>query len=182
MTKRIAPFFKPGALSRADADALNQLARDLYTIFGGFTGAAPISVRQDAGGVSISLLPVSPLQVAIIKVTSATTTSVTLASGTIQAYPAVLESLSGSGAWTDGTVVWLYPANAGFFAVNVRYVAVLVGSDTSGVQVWGAGGDMTCIGPFITAISCVGNNLVKTTKYLSLPIGSSLSDNSDCST
>ncbi len=45
----------PGPLSRTTAEQLNSVLRELCVLLGGFSAAAPLSVRQDQSGVSYSL-------------------------------------------------------------------------------------------------------------------------------
>src|SRR5436189_253623 len=46
---------KPGPLTRESAEALTEALRDLYGLLGGFSPVPPITIRQDAGGVSIGV-------------------------------------------------------------------------------------------------------------------------------
>ena len=59
----ISPQIRPGPLSRADADAINQALRDLYSLR--FTGAPPVDVRQGVGGVSIAIQTAALAQVIV---------------------------------------------------------------------------------------------------------------------
>jgi hypothetical protein len=54
--RRTPPHFHPGPLTYAQAEALNQLARDLYgSLLGKFSAAPPLQVRQGLDGVALSL-------------------------------------------------------------------------------------------------------------------------------
>jgi hypothetical protein len=56
MMRRTPPHFHPGPLTYAQAEALNQLARDLYgSLLGKFSAAPPLQVRQGLDGVALSL-------------------------------------------------------------------------------------------------------------------------------
>jgi hypothetical protein len=56
--RRTPPSFQPGPLSRAQAEALNQLARDLYnSLLGHFTAIPPLECKQGQEGVSYRMGP-----------------------------------------------------------------------------------------------------------------------------
>jgi hypothetical protein len=57
--RRSPPTFQPGGLTRTEAEALNQLARDLYgSLLDRFSAAPPLQVRQGLDGVAFSLGPI----------------------------------------------------------------------------------------------------------------------------
>jgi hypothetical protein len=57
--RRSPPTFQPGPLTRTQAEALNQLARDLYgSLLDRFSAAPPLQVRQGLDGVAFSLGPI----------------------------------------------------------------------------------------------------------------------------
>jgi hypothetical protein len=57
--RRSPPTFQPGGLTRTEAEALNQLARDLYgSLLDRFSAAPPLQVRQGLDGVAYSLGPI----------------------------------------------------------------------------------------------------------------------------
>jgi hypothetical protein len=59
--RRSPPTFQPGPLTRTQAEALNQLARDLYgSLLDRFSAAPPLQVRQGLDGVAYSLGPIEP--------------------------------------------------------------------------------------------------------------------------
>lgn len=53
--RRVPPRFQSGQLTPQDAEALNQIAADLYRIVGGFSAAPPLIVQEDSNGVRIGL-------------------------------------------------------------------------------------------------------------------------------
>ncbi len=52
---RIPPTLRPGPIDAATADELNDFLRDVGRLLRGFAAAAPLEVRDDAGGVAFAL-------------------------------------------------------------------------------------------------------------------------------
>lgn len=73
-----------------------------------------------------------------VKVTSASTSSVTLAGGShVNCYPAKWSYYdSYAGAWTDNDNVWFLPANGETPGLNTRYLCKCVGADSSNEAIY----------------------------------------------
>jgi hypothetical protein len=74
-----------------------------------------------------------------VKVTSTTPSTITLTSGTISGYAAVLSQFDPTvpGYSDTSIVVWFYPPNGATPTLNQRYECRGLGADTSGVTIWG---------------------------------------------
>lgn len=69
--------------------------------------------------------------------TTGTNVTVQIVSGTTTGYAAVIDDWSNkTGAWSDGTVVWLVGANTELPQVGVRYQCRLLGVDDMNTQIW----------------------------------------------
>lgn len=74
-----------------------------------------------------------------VKVTSITSQTITIGTGTVTGYVAVLTSFNtATGAWVDtATLVWFYAANNEIPVVGNRYECVSFGTASDGKAVWG---------------------------------------------
>lgn len=126
------------------APAVADLLRRVEALERGFPLGLPF-IQSSMGRVEMHPPDPAADAEAIVKVTSAATQAVTLAGGSINCYPAVLESLSAAGAWSDGATCWFYGANGETPTNGTRYLTRQVQADTGGkgvfaVQVPAAGG------------------------------------------
>ncbi len=77
------------------------------------------------------------VSVAVVRVTSSTSQTITLTGGSISGYPAKVEAFSSAtGAWSDGATCWFVGANGETPNNGTRYWADQVGQDSSGVPIY----------------------------------------------